>query len=638
MDKEIVEKFKSLEPYKNTVVRNPWETGVIDVETIHEKPFNKVIHLVNYVKKNGNATVLVLQGEPGSGKSHLLWRISKNAEEKRFIFVNIVPYISVSGISYATILQSIIESLFKKHPNLKSRPVDHLIGWTIKQGLGLIEKKDIERNSILQVETILSQNSLPYVAKSIFETIPKATQKALKEKIKTALIHKYVDMPHYFFHILILLMDEKRERLTIDLLKGEELSNTELKQINIAGGFVVNEEVAYKILVSILNFSPFPFVISIDQIETIDKHLKRKEITNFFEKIIRLYSNASRVLFLLSVQTQTFKKWEKFLPVNIVERLSERTTILPLKMADAKEIVKKRNSFYLKKLGLKKNDKFYPFKENDIERLFVKGNKNPRRLIKAIDNLLETGTIGIHKDTIEEMTPLYVKQSCSDDFNRELTDLIIKITKMSKILKKTSTYTIVQIGRKAIVVNDSIHSLYSSVKNLCKAKENRITNEAFLIRSTARKIKSTARKSIKLIEKYNIQIVYIEESYIKNFIAISKMLRDAESQDIDIETYAIIKYAEKYIKNKIPEIFETVNAYSKKPAEKSIQKEERKNSLDTIEEIISQYRVITYSKLSRISKIKGKELNNILNILASKGKIRTMARGQAETWIFNNEI
>ena len=643
MDKEILEKFKQLGPYKNTVVRNPWEINVIDVEEIHQASYRKAIRSIDHVKENKNAAIFVLQGEPGSGKSHLLWRISKNAEEKRFLFVNIVPYISVSGISYTIILQSLIESLLKKHSNLKSRPIDHLIGWTIKQGIKLIEQKEIPKQSIFYVETILKQDSLPFVAKGIFETIPqKNAREKLKQEIKNSLTNKYKEFPRYFFHLITMLMDKEKERLAIDFLRGEELSNKELKEISLSAGFRMDEGVAYKLLISFLNFSPFPFVISIDQVETIDRHLSREDIKDFFEKIVRLFSNSGNVLFLLSVQTQTFKKWEKFLPVNVAERLSERTTVFPLNVKDAKEIIKKRNAFYFKKLGIKMENKFYPFRESDVSSIFAGGNKNPRKLIKAADNLLETGTLGIKKDTINSMLPNYIKQANLESFNREVMDLLIKTAEDYKILKKTSTYTIIKKEKILVTVNSTKRSLYSSIKNLSKMLNNGLAKEAVFIGNSERMISKTANKTNGIIKEYGIKVIYLNPGEAKTLIAISKMLRDAESQDIDIRVSMVKKYAEKSLKEILSVVFEkpTLKKFvgTKSAIKKSDQKAPLKSSLEKVEKIISQYKVITYSKLLHISETQSNELNNILKKLADKGEIRTMARGQVEMWIFNNEI
>ncbi len=135
MDKEILERFKALGPFKDNIVKTPWDSGVIDAEEVHRESFDRVIRALDFVKSNRSSLIFVLQGEPGSGKSHLLWRIARNAEKKRFLFVNIVPFISVKKFAFSSILESTIESLENKHPDLRSKPIDHIVGWIIKKGI-----------------------------------------------------------------------------------------------------------------------------------------------------------------------------------------------------------------------------------------------------------------------------------------------------------------------------------------------------------------------------------------------------------------------------------------------------------------------------------------------------------------------
>jgi len=85
MDEETLkEKFKQLNPYKTPVISDPFTNEIIDVENINKKAFDHIIEELKFVKKSGESKILVLQGEPGSGKSHLLARVYRNAEKERF--------------------------------------------------------------------------------------------------------------------------------------------------------------------------------------------------------------------------------------------------------------------------------------------------------------------------------------------------------------------------------------------------------------------------------------------------------------------------------------------------------------------------------------------------------------------------
>ena len=403
MDKKtLAEKFKALSPYKNSIVRTPWDSEVVDVKTIHSRAFEKLTDALDTVKSSRASLIFVLQGEPGSGKSHFLWRVARSAESKKFLFVNIVPYTYIKRITFYTILESAVESLEKKHPNLRSRPIDHLIGYALQEGARLINTKALHDATAASIVGMIRDNKrMPFVAKSLFNSIPDNKKGLILNVMARKLSTRYVEYPRYFFTLLLALEDKEKAPLALELMKGETLGKKELQKIGLDERFALGERGAFNVLCSLIKFSPFPFIISVDQVETLDRHLDSAGIERFFENILSIYNNTNNSLFLLSVQTQTFKKWTKFLAKDILDRLSERTTILPLNLEQAKEIVKARNRYYFSKIGTVPDDPYFPFTESQIETLYRKGNKNPRKLIKALDYLLESGELTEQKDTVQ---------------------------------------------------------------------------------------------------------------------------------------------------------------------------------------------------------------------------------------------
>ncbi len=624
MDKEVLERFKALGPFKNSIVKTPWDNGVIDAEGIHKESFDRIIKALDFVKSNRSSLIFVLQGEPGSGKSHLLWRIARNAEKKRFLFVNIIPFISVKKFAFSSILESTIESLEKKHPDLRSKPIDHLVGWIIKKGIELTDRRGFRERFVM--DAILDENKLPYVAKSTFETLPLKTQNILLEKMGKELMKKYPEFPKYFFTIMLGLENKEEKNATLDLLRSEKIAKKDLLMIGLPDNFIMNESVAFKMLYSLFNFSPFPFILSIDQIETLDRHFSSNEIIKFFENILQIFSHSNNVFFLLSVQTQTFKKWERFLPRDIVSRLSERSTMLPLNIEDAKAIIKKRNEYFWKKLSIKQKDPFFPFKETDIEELYFKGNKNPRNLIKAADYLLETGRVSAKKDTIEEEFPRYVETSSYSHslLRKELSDTMLKIFENGKILKETQTYAILYLNGTGFVINNSRYSYYSSIKNLSKLIRRGKIKYGVFLRNERLRIRPTAVKTSELIRSFNIRVVYYNDEEGKLFIALSRLLRDTESKDVDLELAAVKKFIWDKLRENLPELFNARRAKSSKG-----------ETINRVEKILNSKKAITRTKLMQILNVDSKTLDSILLDLVSKDKIRVVRHSFGEEWIFS---
>jgi hypothetical protein len=62
-------------PFRVTVVPDPWQPNVGDVTEIHERPFHACVEALEAVRHEGQTRSVLLFGEPGSGKTHLLRRL-----------------------------------------------------------------------------------------------------------------------------------------------------------------------------------------------------------------------------------------------------------------------------------------------------------------------------------------------------------------------------------------------------------------------------------------------------------------------------------------------------------------------------------------------------------------------------------
>jgi hypothetical protein len=72
-------------PFQHTVVVDPWDESSEDIQRINQTAFNKCLDLIQGVRVQAAAgrtgsTSLVLSGEPGSGKTHLLARLRRHLD------------------------------------------------------------------------------------------------------------------------------------------------------------------------------------------------------------------------------------------------------------------------------------------------------------------------------------------------------------------------------------------------------------------------------------------------------------------------------------------------------------------------------------------------------------------------------
>ncbi|HKX31200.1 MAG TPA: ATP-binding protein [Blastocatellia bacterium] len=62
-------------PFRTAIVADPWNWDVVDVSEIHKEAFALCRSALEYVRSQGQSTSVLLYGEAGSGKTHLLARL-----------------------------------------------------------------------------------------------------------------------------------------------------------------------------------------------------------------------------------------------------------------------------------------------------------------------------------------------------------------------------------------------------------------------------------------------------------------------------------------------------------------------------------------------------------------------------------
>src|SRR6185436_16116275 len=62
-------------PFRETIVANPWDVARVDVPEIHGDVFEQCLRGIDHVRKSRHSAGLLIHGEAGSGKTHLLSRL-----------------------------------------------------------------------------------------------------------------------------------------------------------------------------------------------------------------------------------------------------------------------------------------------------------------------------------------------------------------------------------------------------------------------------------------------------------------------------------------------------------------------------------------------------------------------------------
>lgn len=537
--KLLIEEFKKLQPFKDRVIKDPFGNEIIDVESINSKAFEKVINALKAVKESKKPDILILQGEPGSGKSHLLARIYRHAETERFLFALYNPLIVKSGATYSALLKSLFDSFERKHSELKAKPINHIRGEIIRIGL---ENYNVQEEPASQtlIKTIKKpkRTLLPNVLYEEFKALQSKTQEKLRKFIADEVLLFIKEESNfnigkkYLKAIIEALVNEEKYPVLRELISEGSLTKEDAEILNLTTGFVINEDIAFEIIQSIFLISPFPILLSIDQIEHFDKYLDENGIIRFLDDLYKLVSNTRNVLLLLSAQTAVFRKWNSFLPEHLKDRFSNVASLEGMKAEEGLEIIKARNLHFFEKLGYKPEDPFFPFDKDELL-IKIKEHKlrSPRKVLELAESILE-GTITYERTVKHEFENLISSQIYNkDDFEDALGELL------ATLLHGTNLYP---HGKKLVIkVNDAVIGIdnsknyYSTVRKLVSSLKKKGLKKAILVRDEKIPIRAQT-KSMKLIEENNIVARYYKYEEGKELMATQKLISLTESRDLDL--------------------------------------------------------------------------------------------------------
>ncbi|MEF3244667.1 MAG: hypothetical protein K6343_01590 [Caldisericaceae bacterium] len=566
-EKTILEEFKKLRPFSDSVVKDPLTNDIIDVESINKDSFNDIISTLEAVKKTKKPEIHVIQGEPGSGKSHLLARIYRNAEKERFLFALYNPKSVNSKQIYSSLLKSLFSCFETTHPELKSKPINHIKGEIIKIGLRNYPEEKVKGKLKALIEEIKHQENktLPYSTYITFTSINKEDQKVLRSYIINETLKFIKEKSEkqlgkiYLKPILSALINEETYDILLDLINEGNLDKESTKKISLSSGFAINEDIAEEMLASLVLISPFPILISIDQLEHIDSHLSQDEIKNTLETIIDFVINSTNVALLLSAQTQIFQKWRGFLPQHLQQRLTKVATLKPMTFDEGLEIIKKRNAHYFSLLSFKPDNALFPFDENKLRRLMEEYRiRSPRGVIKLADQLLNGEQISVKKETVKEIFNKILQKTKYEvfKFDERFGELLIALLN-GKRLYERSKKLIIQVNDKIIAIDNS-HTYFSTVKKLSALKRKKKFSIITLVREKDKTI-TEKRKSYAIIQKDNIQVRYFTEVEGKEIIAAYELLSYTESQDYELDLKEVKDFVKNFVIECLPKTKEINN-------------------------------------------------------------------------------
>ncbi|RPI76784.1 MAG: ATP-binding protein, partial [Planctomycetaceae bacterium] len=109
-----------MNPFRETIVASPWDLPRVDVPRIHGKVFDECLRGITHVRESRHAASLLIHGEAGSGKTHLLRRLRatlapqapSSTERDEYLFVWVRLQTSPRMI-WRTVRRTLVDDWFR---------------------------------------------------------------------------------------------------------------------------------------------------------------------------------------------------------------------------------------------------------------------------------------------------------------------------------------------------------------------------------------------------------------------------------------------------------------------------------------------------------------------------------------------
>ena len=258
--------LQSINPFKRTVVGDPWQC-MPDERSIHGFISDELLTNYREVAHTGDSHCVLLLGEPGLGKTHLMMRFNRQVGTGG-LFVYVEPFGDASS-PFRHILRRVMVSLCRTLDGEQPSNLKRFIGHVISHAMAdVFENFQPWKGRPLYGKLAINFRRDPlYVFHYL--TQPK-TQSMVASRVVQSLQSKYPQIDVEFFEVLLRVLDPELEMTARKWLQGVELPDEELERLQVKNS-ISDDYRAFEVIRSIgcLAAGYHPLVLVFDQIESL---------------------------------------------------------------------------------------------------------------------------------------------------------------------------------------------------------------------------------------------------------------------------------------------------------------------------------------------------------------------------------
>ncbi|AFZ51910.1 P-loop NTPase family protein [Dactylococcopsis salina] len=352
---------QSINPFDTVSFKqgNFWEedqSESLTVNSIHQDELKLIARILAQVAKDKNSRTILLKGDSGSGKTHLLGQIKKKLSNKAF-FTHIIASIQNDYIFQYT-LRKTIESLM------------------------FIPEGEKESQLLLWLKNIINQQDQGLLQKI------QGQRKAFVGNMKAA-YPTGIWKPNAFFSVLYALTQPELYYLACEWLKGDDLDDKDAKLLGTKER-IKTEQNAIDVLASFsrISGSTLPIVLCFDEIDISNN---RKDLLESILKLNMIIKTQKLKDFLviISVITDTWQSYEGLIESSLKSPINQNISLKPLTSEQIKLLWSSRLNALHQQVKLKPKSNIAPLTEQDLRYYFPSGKANPRSALKVGHQLIQ---------------------------------------------------------------------------------------------------------------------------------------------------------------------------------------------------------------------------------------------------------
>jgi DNA polymerase III epsilon subunit-like protein len=326
-------------PFSNTRVDSPFQQHV-DLDAIHHDAFQRITKLLAEIKTDTNqqSRGVVILGEAGNGKTHLMMRLARRIlENNRLFFIRQPNHDqAVFYHIYSRMLESFIEAI----PDTEYSQLEYLLGRSFaKIIINALEAKEKPTKKDLKILAGLSQGKL-----NIYKVLGREGSDVKRRNwdyIERQTLQWWRDtygFSDYACNIITGLIrfcrysDTNKKELVRRWLAGQHLLESELRAVRLKNWEeeLSREDFALQAMVVFgrLSIVDEPLIIVFDQLEGLKYN--QALLLRFGEAVKELFTHVPNCLMLFNLFPDRWRYFKQIFDASVTERMGQYQIALDL--------------------------------------------------------------------------------------------------------------------------------------------------------------------------------------------------------------------------------------------------------------------------------------------------------------------